>query len=67
MSTFANMLAKRMEGYIALQHSLGYQFRKQAASLRALLRYVQSSDASGPLSQALARGLRHDRRPYAQR
>ncbi len=54
MSTFATTLAKRMEGYIALHRSLGYQFRKQAASLRAFLRYVQSSDASGPLSQALA-------------
>jgi integrase len=43
-----------MEGYIALQRSLGYQFSKQAATLRAFLRYVQSSDAGGPLSQALA-------------
>jgi len=54
MSTFATTLANRMEGYIALQRSLGYQFHKQAASLRAFLRYVQSSDASGPLSQTLA-------------
>ena len=54
MSTFAATLVKGMEDYIALQRSLGYQFRKQAASLRAFLRYVQSSDASGPLSQALA-------------
>ena len=54
MSRFATTLANRMEDYIGLQRSLGYQFRKQAASLRAFLRYVQSSDASGPLSQALA-------------
>lgn len=54
MSKFATTLANKMESYIALQRSLGYQFRKQAASLRAFLRYVQSSDASGPLSQALA-------------
>lgn len=54
MSMFATTLANRMESYIALQRSLGYQFRKQAASLRAFVRYVQSSDASGPLSQALA-------------
>jgi integrase len=54
MSTFATKLSKKMEGYIALQRSLGYQFRIQAASLRAFLRYVQSSDASGPLSQVLA-------------
>jgi len=54
MSTFATTLAIGMEDYIALQRSLGYQFHKQAASLRAFLRYVQSSDASGLLSQALA-------------
>ena len=40
--------------YIALQHSLGYQFRKQAASLYAFLRYVRATHARGPLSQALA-------------
>jgi integrase len=54
MNTFATTLANKVEDYIALQRSLGYQFRKQAASLRAFLRYVQSSDASGPLSQSLA-------------
>jgi integrase len=54
MSTFTTTLANKIESYIALQQSLGYQFRKQAASLRAFLRYVQSSGASGPLSQALA-------------
>jgi len=54
MSTFATTLANKMENYIALQRSLGYQFRKQAASLRAFLRYVQSSNATGPLAQALA-------------
>ena len=54
MSAFATTLAQKMESYIALQCSLGYQFRKQTASLRAFLRYVQSIDTSGPLSQALA-------------
>lgn len=54
MSTFASALAASMESYIALQRSLGYQFRKQAASLHALLRYVRSSNAQGPLSQRLA-------------
>ncbi|GMV03629.1 MAG: hypothetical protein AMXMBFR52_32840 [Burkholderiales bacterium] len=54
MSPFTSALAARMESYIALQHSLGYQFRKQAASLHAFLRYVRSSNANGPLSQSLA-------------
>ncbi|MFJ1259254.1 hypothetical protein [Cupriavidus sp. CuC1] len=54
MSTFVTALTARVESYIALQRSLGYQFRKQAASLHAFLRYVCSNHASGPLSQALA-------------
>lgn len=54
MRTFTTALTQKVENYIALQRSLGYQFRKQAASLRAFLRYVQSIDANGPLSQALA-------------
>lgn len=54
MSTFASALAAKMESYIALQRSLGYQFRKQAASLHSFLCYVRSSNAHGPLSQRLA-------------
>lgn len=57
MNTFVTTLAARIEDYIALQHSLGYQFLKQAGALRAFLRYVRSIDASGPLSQALAMGF----------
>ena len=54
MSAFARKLAASVERYIALQQSLGYQFRKQAASLHAFLRYVRSTHARGPLSQTLA-------------
>lgn len=54
MSTFASTVGGSIQRYIALQRSLGYQFRKQAASLQAFLRYVRSSHARGPLSQALA-------------
>ena len=54
MSSFANTVATSVERYVALQRSLGYQFRKQAASLQALIRYLRSSGAGGPLSQALA-------------
>lgn len=54
MSTFANSVAASIDRYLALQHSLGYQFRKQAISLRALLHHVRFTGARGPLSQALA-------------
>jgi integrase len=54
MSAFVNTVAASIESYLALQHSLGYQFRKQAGSLQAFLRYVRSTHAQGPLSQALA-------------
>jgi len=54
MSTFASSLAARVESYFALKHSLGYQFGKQAGSLQAFLRYLRSTHAHAPLSQALA-------------
>jgi integrase len=54
MSTFINSLATSIDRYLALQHSLGYQFDTQATSLRALLRHVRITHARGPLSQALA-------------
>jgi integrase len=54
MTIFVTTIADSIDRYIALQHSLGYQFRKQAASLHAFLRYVRSTPARGPLSQALA-------------
>jgi len=54
MTTFATTVADSIDRYIALQRSLGYQFRKQAASLHAFLRHVRSTRARGPLSQALA-------------
>ena len=54
MSTFATTVANSIERYIALQHSLGYQFRKQASSLHSFLGYIRATHARGPLSQALA-------------
>lgn len=54
MTTFATTMADSVDAYISLQHSLGYQFRKQAASLRAFVRYVCVTHDRGPLSQALA-------------
>jgi hypothetical protein len=45
MSTFAKTLADRVEGYITLRRSLGYAFRKQAAILRALARYMETCRA----------------------
>ena len=54
MTAFANVLAASIDRYLALQRSLGYQFHTQATSLRALLAYMRSTHAQGPLSQALA-------------
>jgi hypothetical protein len=54
MNTFVTALSIRVESYIALQHALGYQFHKQAASLRHFCGYVHGIDSSGPLSQPLA-------------
>lgn len=54
MTHFATTMAASIEHYVALKHSLGYQFRKQAASLDAFLHYMRSTHARGPLSQALA-------------
>jgi integrase len=54
MSGFAMTLAARTEGYIALRRSLGYSFKKQAAVLGALLRYVECEALDGPLTRAMA-------------
>lgn len=54
MSGFARTLADRVEGYITLRRSLGYSFQKQAATLRALVRYVESEQINGPLTQEIA-------------
>ena len=54
MSTFAKILADRVEGYIALRRSLGYAFHKQAAILRALARYVEAEELDGPLTRDMA-------------
>lgn len=50
MTAFATMLAKRIEAYIELRRSLGYGFKKQAAILRALSRYVEAGQIDGPLT-----------------
>ena len=57
MSSFAKILAERVEGYIALRRSLGYTFRKQATTLRALVRYVEARHLDGPLTRKLALGF----------
>lgn len=54
MSDFPKVLADRVERYIALRRSLGYAFRKSAAILRALVRYVATEDLDGPLTRDLA-------------
>jgi integrase len=54
MSAFAVMLGERVEAYIELRCSLGYSFRKQAATLRALARYVEVEQLDGPLTRNMA-------------
>ena len=41
MSAFAKILVEKVESYIELRRSLGYSFKKQAAILRALARFVE--------------------------
>jgi hypothetical protein len=54
MNSFAKILAKRVESYIALRRSLGYAFANSATVLRALARYVAAEAPDGPLTQDLA-------------
>jgi integrase len=54
VNPFANTLADRVEGYIALRRSLGYAFQKQARILRALVRYVEAGRLDGPLTRDMA-------------
>jgi hypothetical protein len=57
MSTFAGILAGKVETYIELRHSLGYSFKKQAGTLRAFARYVESEQLDGPLTRRIALGF----------
>jgi integrase len=54
MSVFAKMLAEKVQSYIELRRSLGYAFKKQAATLRAFVRHVESERLGGPLTKAMA-------------
>jgi integrase len=57
MSSFAEELAERLEAYIALRRTLGYAFQKQAATLRALVQYVEARQLAGPLTRDLVLGF----------
>lgn len=54
MSGFLRLLTARIDEYVRLRRSLGYAFRKQAATLRCFLRYVEQDGHGGPLTQDLA-------------
>ena len=58
MSVFAKMLAEKVQSYIELRRSLGYAFKKQAATLRAFVRHVESEQLDGPLTQGHGAQLR---------
>jgi len=53
MTSFADTLAQRVEGYTTLRRSLGYSFQKQASTLRALVQFVEAGQIDGPLTQEL--------------
>ena len=53
MSVFAKMLAEKVQSYIELRRSLGYAFKKQAATLRAFVRHVESERLDGPLTKGI--------------
>lgn len=54
MSSFAMILAVRVQSYFALRRSLGYAFNNSATILRALVRCVAAEDLDSPLTQDLA-------------
>ena len=54
MSSFARTLANKVEDYVTLRRSLGYAFQKQAATLRALVRYAKVEQLDGPLTRDMA-------------
>jgi integrase len=54
MRAYAGFLAERVECYIELRRSLGYTFYKQAGTLRAFVRYVDSSELDGPVTRDMA-------------
>jgi integrase len=53
MNDFIRQLDRSIESYIQLQHSLGYDFEKQASTLRAFLGDVKNRQLQGPLTQAI--------------
>ena len=54
MSVFAKMLGEKVQSYIELRRSLGYAFKKQAGTLRAFVRHVESEQLGGPLTKGMA-------------
>ena len=54
MSVFAKMLGKKVQSYIELRRSLGYAFKKQAGTLQAFVRHVESEQLGGPLTKGMA-------------
>jgi integrase len=48
------MLTEKVDSYIELRRSLGYAFKKQAATLRAFVRFVEVEQLDGPLTKGIA-------------
>jgi integrase len=56
-NVFALVLDERVEAYIALRRSLGYSLKKQATTLRELVRYVAAERPHGPLCRSTVLGF----------
>lgn len=54
MRAYAGFLAEKVERYIELRRSLGYTFYKQAGTLRAFVRFVESNELDGPVTRGMA-------------
>jgi integrase len=54
MSDFAGFLSGKIDDYVRLRRSLGYDFRAQAAVLTAFCRFVRLAGTTGPLTRDLA-------------
>ncbi|MEI9425999.1 tyrosine-type recombinase/integrase [Mesorhizobium sp. Cs1299R1N1] len=54
MTAFTQFLGEKAERYIKLRQSLGYSFSKQAATLRAFVRYVEHAQFDAPATRTMA-------------
>lgn len=54
MTAFAAFIGEKVERYIELRRFLDFGFNKQAATLRAFVRYVECSQLDAPANRTMA-------------